>query len=568
VRAVNYPCGLLIMIFVLHVQVVRGQEEPAEQQKKNPSMRSAAASTSQQDTSRIPAKIYQRPLPKFDLPEYVITGTASMDLPKMEKVMSADPAVISPPITESPGKILRDRETLEMEMNTSERNSHSHAMNYSGYAAASMGTFFTPRVDFRYGQMFPTYSYSVGGNYFLTKGFATATDQSGGGIDVSGGTTVLSTLALLQGAWLDSRVGYRSNTFHFYGSAMPELQRTVSTFSLGADLEHQAATVLPYGATLSLEHVSISDSSLSTSETRFDLSYQTSFQVATIPLSAKLSFMSATGGLGLMDVSFAASHAWSDEFMVEGSLHLSWAKGMDGQNEVRLCPQVTAWYQVTTQHRLFLSYDQMVVPMTWATLYASNRYLSVASVIRQEIISGEGKFGVESMWSEGLQTRISAQLKSVRDLPLFSDSTVPGVWMLAYGGDTRIITFSAEMVAKLNSNDYFSSSILVRSTKDSFLGGKIPYTPAIEAWCSAVHKFAPSISICATIRYAGGRTTDLAGTAALSNYAVIDVSGDYAPWEYVKFSAGIKNLTDTKFETWRGYREFPFTIQFGAQIKW
>lgn len=269
-----------------------------------------------------------------------------------------------------------------------------------------------------------------------------------------------------------------------------------------------------------------------------------------------------------MDLSLAARHAWSDEFMTEGSLHFSWAKGMEGQSVVRLCPQLTAWYQVTVQHRLFLSYDQQVVPMTWASLYAVNRYLSVRSVIRQESISGEGTLGVESMWSEGVRSRLSAQVKSVSDLPLFSDTTVPGVWMMAYGGDTRILTFSAEMVAKLNSNDYFASTILVHSTKDSFLGGRIPYTPAMEAWCSAVHNFGSSLSVCVQVRYAGERTTDLSGTAVLSNYAVVDVSGEYAPWEYVRFSAGIKNVTDTKFETWRGYREFPLMIQLGAQVKW
>ena len=111
-------------------------------------------------------------------------------------------------------------------------------------------------------------------------------------------------------------------------------------------------------------------------------------------------------------------------------------------------------------------------------------------------------------------------------------------------------------------------NILLRSTNDSFLGGKIPYAPAIEAWCTAVHEFGPAMSMRAAFRMEGERTTDLAGTSMLSKYAVVDIGGDYTPWDYLRFSAGIKNLTNTKFETWRGYREFPFTMQVCAQIKW
>jgi outer membrane receptor for ferrienterochelin and colicin len=140
--------------------------------------------------------------------------------------------------------------------------------------------------------------------------------------------------------------------------------------------------------------------------------------------------------------------------------------------------------------------------------------------------------------------------------------------MLAYGGLATIATFCAEMVAKLNSNDYFASNILLRSTNDSFSGGKIPYTPAVEIWCSAIHKIGTAVAVSADARFTGERTTDLAGNAALSKYAVVDIRCEYAPVDFLRLSAGIQNITDTKFEVWRGYKEFPLTMQFDAQIKW
>jgi hypothetical protein len=559
---------VLILLLALQVQVLRGQEESSEREKKNPEMRAADISTPQQDTIRTPLKTPQRPLPKFDLPEFVITGTASIDLPKLEKIMMIDSAVMPAPVSISSEKYHRDRETLELEMKRGERDSLAEAMYYSGYVKAGIGTYFTPQAELQFGQSFPEYYYSIGGKYFLTKGYAPNTDRSSGGLTASGGTTLISGIPMLQHADVQAGVGYRSESFRFYGSAIPDLQRTLSDFHIQAEVENQAVSYFPYAAGISLESVAVSDSSSSKTETRFDVRYQTSFPIASVPVLTAVHVLTATGGLGFMDLSAAAQHSWFSDFQVEGSLHLSWAKGMEGQNSLRLCPRVLGSYQVTTQHRVFLSYDQMFIPMTLATSLVSNRYLSAASVVRHEFVSGEGAIGVESMWTEAVTSRIFLQVKSARDLPLFSDSSAQGIWMLAYGGNARIVTFCAEMVAKLNSNDYFASNILLRSTKDSFLGGKIPYTPAIEAWCSAIHNFGSTVSMCAEIRFAGERTTDLAGTAVLSKYAVVDVSGDYTPWEYIKLFAGIKNLTDTKFETWRGYREFPFTMQLGAQIKW
>jgi hypothetical protein len=375
-------------------------------------------------------------------------------------------------------------------------------------------------------------------------------------------------MPLFQNAALNGNIGYRSESFRFYGSATPDLQRTLSDFHLQAELENQTLNNFPYSVGISLESLNVSDSNASKTETRLDVNCQTTFLMASLPIQTKLNFMSVTGGLGLMDLSAGLQDYWYGNFLFEVSLHLYWAKGMEGQNLAHLCPQFMVSYQVTSQHCVFVSYGSMFVPMTLASTIMANRFLSAASIVKQEYINGTGGLGIESNWTETITSRVSLNVKSARDLPMFSDSSRQGIWMLAYGGQTRIVTFCAEMVAKLNSNDYFASNILVRSTHDSFPDGKIPYTPAIEAWCSAIHRFGTVAAVSAAIRFEGKRTTDFAGTAMLSKYAVIDVSGEYSPFNFLRLIAGIKNLTDSKFETWRGYREFPLTMQVDVQIKW
>jgi TonB dependent receptor len=559
---------LPILLLALDAQVLLAQEESLEHAKSNPVMQNAEFNIQKRDTTQTPVKTTQRPLPKFDLPEFVITGTASIDLPKVEKIILDDSIVIPHTMFLSSEHVLRDRETLELNIKNRERESQGQASTYTGFATAGIGTYFSPQTEIQFGQSFPEFNYSLGGNYFLTKGYAPNTDYSGGGVTASGGSTLLTTMPGLRNAALHGDIGYQSESYRFYGSATPSLQRTLSDFQFQVGVENKIANYLPCAAGISLASFNIADSSASIYETRFDLNYETSIPVSSLPVLSKFHFMMATGGLRYLDISAGAQNYWETGVLVEGSFHLYWVKGMAEQNLVHLCPQIMASYQITSQHLFYISYEQMFIPMTLASNIIANRYLSAASIIKHQYNTGMGELGVESHWTEEVQSRVSLNVKSARDLPMFSDSSIQGLWTLAYGGQTRIVTFCAEMVAKLNSNDYFASNVLLRSTNDSFLGGKIPYTPAVEAWCSATHRFGTVIAVRTDVRFAGERTTDLAGTAVLSSYAVADVRSEYTPYDFLRLTVGITNVTNTKFETWRGYREFPLTMHVAAHIKW
>jgi hypothetical protein len=563
--------GLPVLLLALQVQLLFAQDEPIEHTKKNPAVRHVEIVAPQQDTSKAAPKSEERPLPKFDLPEFIITGTASVDVPNLDKIMIDDSAVVPRRMLPSSEKFSRDRKTLELEMKSSEGDIQAQAGTYSGFAKAGIGTYFTPQAELQFGRSIPDYDYSLDGKYYLTKGYAPNTNKSSGGVTAYGGTTLTSSgLPVLRNAALNGKLGYQSESYHFYGSAAPKLQRTLSDFQLSAGLENQILNDLPYSAGISLRSFDISDSSTSVNETRLDLNYQTSFAVASHPVQAAVHFMSASGGLVFMDLSAGVQNYWYGALLFEGSLHWFWAKGMAGQDLARLCPNLTVSYQMTSLHQVYMFYEPVFVPMTLQSSMIVNRFLSAASTVKHEYIRDAGEIGIESNWSEAVQSRVSLNVKSARDLPVFSDSSRQGVWTLAYGGLATIVTFCAEMVAKLNSNDYFASNILLRSANDSFLGGKIPYTPAVEVWCSAHHRFGTSMAVSADVRFSGKRTTDFAGTDSLSisSYAVIDVAGEYAPVDFLRITVAIKNLTDTQFETWRGYKEFPLTMQLDAQIKW
>ena len=121
-------------------------------------------------------------------------------------------------------------------MNSVQGDSQVQESKYSGFAKAGIGTYFTPQAELQFGQSFPEYFYSLGGKYFLTKGFAPNTDQSSGGFMAFGGTTLTSNVPLLRNAALDGKVGYRSESFHFYGSAIAESSTNAFGFPIAGGI--------------------------------------------------------------------------------------------------------------------------------------------------------------------------------------------------------------------------------------------------------------------------------------------------------------------------------------------
>jgi hypothetical protein len=324
----------------------------------------------------------------------------------------------------------------------------------------------------------------------------------------------------------------------------------------------------PYSAGILIGNLNVRDSSLSTNETRLDLNVQTGLTLASLPIQAKFRWISATGGLSLMDISGGIQNYQFAGMLFEGSLHFYWAQGMAGQNLVRLRPHLMASYQVTTRHRIYAYYRPMFVPMTLSSNIRVNRILSTASVVRHEDVINAGEVGVESDWSDAIRSHISFNVQSVRDLTVFSDSSRQGIWITAYGGQTMVVTFCGEMVAKLKSNDYFASTIILRSTKDSYRNKVIPYVPTVEGSCSAYHKFGRTTAARIHLRFAGERKADLIEIVTLPQYVVVDISGEYTPFDFLRFTVGIKNLTGMRYEIWRGYQEFPMTMHVSLQIKW
>ncbi|MBI5463933.1 MAG: hypothetical protein HY966_03125, partial [Ignavibacteriales bacterium] len=254
VTTATASCPLVVLVVMVHV--CAGQEVG----KKAPEPRR---------TEVLPTSTRQE-LPTFDVPKFVITGNDVYDLPVHNKLDMEPVADILRSSSLLQAGMMRDRETLELANRRRERLTRSNLEPLNGRISAGVGTFFTPAVDVRLGQVFDRAHYSVGAAYDRTNGFDAHTERSAGSIAASGATVLSMGNSFFNDAELRGNIGYHSSTYRFYGSAVPAIERTVNAFKVSGDVAGNARST-PWNFGMGLRAFSVADSSANVSETEFNV---------------------------------------------------------------------------------------------------------------------------------------------------------------------------------------------------------------------------------------------------------------------------------------------------------
>jgi outer membrane receptor protein involved in Fe transport len=535
------------------------------QEKVNPEMRSLEVTDSTSNNIQESQPRNERPLPKFDLPEFVITGVAATDLPKFDKLApSAD--IAEPSWTWEKNTYTRDNETIELGVTSRDLFTRTLPLGSTGVARFCEGTFFSTQADVRSAYILPDMRFVFDGNYHRTKGFTDHTDQSGGGIDGTIHTILEPEMEVLRHTELDGGLGYQSEAYHLYGSNVPDRERTTSVFHLGTVLSNNIDSDHFVTAHVNFSTLTVQDSSSNT-ENQFQLGAQTILRAWDIPIDTRGEISITSHGVSIVDFSGRVNDLHLSDVFFQAALHLTWAKGT-GQNIVRIKPQVFASYSLIPKYRLFVSYAPEVVPMSLSKILETNRYVSAFTAIQNQDITHAGELGVEALWTDDIRSRAAIRVHSISDYGVFTDSVTKGVWDVQYNGRATIVSFVIETFATLTRNDYFSSSFELQSLHHELYGNNVPYIPSLEFSGYYVHEFTPQISGILTAHCVGKRDADVNGTATLPAYLTIDMQGKYSVLNWLNVKFEIENLTNTKYDVWQGYQEFPFMLLAGCSVQW
>ncbi len=535
------------------------------QEKVNPEMHSLEVTDSTSAAVQESKPRDKRPLPQFDLPEFVITGVAATDLPKFDKLATSTDAA-EPLWSQHQTMVIRDNETVDLGVTSRDLFTRTLPLGSTGIARFSTGTFFSTLADVRSAYILPDMRFVFGGNYHLSKGFADHTDQSGGGIDGTIHTTIEPEIAVLRHTEVDGGFGYQSEAYHFYGSDVPDRERTASLFHLGTELSNNVDPDHFVLAHLNFSTLSINDSSSNT-ENQLQLGAQTTLRAWNLPIDTRGELSIASHGVSIVDFSGRVNDLKLSDVFLQAAFHVTWAKGT-GQNILRIKPQLFARYSLTSQYSLFASYSPEIVPMSLSNILETNRYVSAFTAIQNQDITHAGELGVEAQWTNDIRSRAAFQVRSVANYGVFTDSVTSGIWNIQYSGRATFFAFVIETFATLARNDYFSSSLELQSMHHEVYGSHIPYVSSLEFSGYYVHDFTQQLSGMLTMHCVGKRDADVNGNSTLPAYVLFNLQGQYAALRWLDVKLEIKNITNKKYDVWQGYQEFPFMFLAGCAVQW
>ena len=576
-----------IVVLVVVVSCAFAQEKPTPAGKPQPDLR--ALGVTPPDTlfkafSRDSAVKATQGLPKFDLPEYVITGAVSIDLPDVEKQDATEP----PNVVDlaNPLDVVRDRSTVEAQTETKVGTAIEARPVQSGRIMASSGTYFNSKVGLWVSNTLSNYSVHGDAGYGVSKAYIPFTNRSEGHVNVIGGMTLHGPSEWAGGARLMGDLGFASEVYRFYGSQSPAVTRSASRFRIGAAFESPRDELYNYGGQAGMVVTSIGDSSSSNTETQFHLGFGSNILVGSFPLDGRIDFSvasisgSGSAALPYLDVSLVTPRHWFHDFFVSGSLHLFVTQGMLSQKLARLYPNLEMGYKVFENTVLTAAYLGNVQFHTLTSLIEMNPYLSATSTIRQSDIPLNLDLALETDWNAAWRTSFSARFQSVRDYPLLTEGGLgpwitlwgapghKGIWMTDYLGTTSLMTYQADIFAKFDPNGYFTLSLEINSSKNSNTQWQVPYLPDLRMSGGALLEILRGLSVHPTLAYVGLRVPDLYEPTKLKEHLVLGIRGEYAAFRSLDVFLDIQNLTNTRYDEWNGYRALPFVMTAGIGFRW
>ncbi len=537
--------------------------------------REQETSGKQQPSSRpvdVQAPQDQTPLPKIDLPEFVITGTASIDPPGVSKESLAESGIYNRnPLENMPGA--RDRGTIDLGMRFKQSLFATGEVR-SGMVLGSLGTFFTPLFMAAYGVSSTSYGILGEASYRRTKGFSAFTDASAAALAGNGNMVLRSSNEYFDEIRVSGGLRYDIRKYKFYGSQIPSMQRDWSVVGLRLGATSGIAAPLPFHGGLEYQGHTLQDTSTSVTENHVAIAAGSKLPVFEVPLDVRFTADLATiahattSSLSLLRLT-VASPLWTwGNFSLRLALNAYAIEGMGGQKGSYFYPDIRIQHRLSQSQTLFFGFHPSVF---FATLRERTRqfpYLSSSAVIRHSVERLAISSGLESEWSDKLRTRVSMEFRRLTDEPLYDDPSDSGIGLLTYGGTTTIAAAQVNAVANITPIDYFGIAFAVRSGRNDRINAEVPYLPSVEFSAHYRHEFPVDLALSAEIGTYSQRRAAASVNRGVPAGFWTGLKAEYDGVERMTLFLNIENMLNRKDQVWRGYRIEPLRLDLGISYRW
>lgn len=551
---------------LLQLAVAAALPLPAQEKKEG--------SQKEVDVQQTPSSKSDAPLPKIDLPEFVITGNEKIDLNISTKTEDDEDRIFTP---EKPTPGIR---SLEIDGAVSRKQIKQFAAvpkGLNGKIFGGLGFYFTPQFDGWFSHSDERSSYLVNGYYSSTEGHVNDAGWWRGGFGAKGRYVMPDSSGFLPYAQLSGDLRYGRESYHAYASSSPTQVRDLSAFdlTLGAGsryaLPYRSLSGFDYTGKIGIAGFSAADST-SAAETDLFLNGLATTRFLNVAFRGQIEYRATSYAMNIPGIQ--AGHWFvlkgDGQTLILPALQMSFAlqqflyRGNVGPAAGRFYPQLELRYFLTESATMYAGYAPTVERNTLSTLTKQNRYIHFSAPLVPSDVPVNVIAGLEFSPSEEITATAKYNYRHTGHYPTFLDTNGAKVWEVSYLSGVQSSRIDVSVLYRFNTRQNITAYVTGQSAKQKDSSAALPYIPAYS-FGSVYHQFFDNgLHVEALAEYVAARKTNFAGSHENAGYVFTGVKADIELMERFRAYAEVNNLLNQHYYIWNGYRERTVYLSLGS----
>lgn len=503
----------------------------------------------------------------IELPEFVITGKESYELPAAEKI----PAPFIPTVSDEFLKPAYSPEFLEATSLTSplkkEMQQKDTSVTYFNKLGIQAGV--VPLPSIAYSTVIPIDEFTLGG--YLNAGYNRPHVDNSWKLMFNPGAEVkykiLSGDSFLSDNELSIKGDYNYSDYKMYAKPDPQTRELHAT-DLSLGLASSKRNFWQYNFLVRHQYHLLSKENMN--ESKFTLFGSAGISGRAVEFSPQIQYSqymtngSAAWNVGesYIKVDAPLRMIASDIFSVDMGLNFTSLDTVRGLN-----PLLGIEIKLKSGLMVFASYHPGYQVYDYEKILGLNEY-SYLSGFRATAFPQNSKFDLSLMYEINRQFDVIASLEYYKsnDFPYFTYRNSDALFELT---KTKAYATSLSLELRMQPGDfgYFYGKLKINSVKDTS-GYKIPFNPAVELYAAYGYTLPVGITAKAGIKLRGTQYADLLNNEWMGAYHTFFLEMGYALSREFLFTFKIDNLLNRKNYIWKNYQETPFNMVAGVTFQW
>lgn len=503
----------------------------------------------------------------IELPDFVITGIQTVEVPKMKKNKIEFVPTLSKEFflpVKSPSEF---QVKLLDNINPPDTNVNYIPRPFNGIINLGAGVITFPSGKFSYSSSSRFVMLTANVYGLNEKDYITNAGYNVSGANINTDFFISGESSFLPGSQISFNGDFYRDEYKFFGSSInPAYLRKTNKIQAGAEFKNTFGEI-NVGANLDFSQLKIDD--LALTEKLINLNGFADFNLYQFAVRSNAKILkqfltnniSGNGGDTYINLNAVAKQKISNNLELRGGLNFS-----DGPNSSTIYPQAFVSFKLSDNISVYGEFAPNTEFLTLQNIILKNRYMvpgfaDNCLIKNYSNITGSAKYSFDKYVEIGF----TVNLKSSDNYLFYQDLLNDGNFNVLTANAVKTVSASLDMIFHKGPYGFFTGKLEYRSVKSA--GKYIPYEPNINGELKYNHTI-DKISFSTELVVKNNFYSDILNTSKIDSFINLNVYLRYELFSDFNLSLNLNNLINRKNYIFRGYQEKTIDAVLGFEYRW